>query len=103
MPTEVIVIIVVAVVVIALLLLLLPRIREHNAERQLGQQRQQEADRLRESAADRQAKADLAEREANLARAEAEEQEARARLQERGLADDDLPDPDAPPGESAGR
>jgi F0F1-type ATP synthase membrane subunit b/b' len=96
MTPEAIVIIVAVIVVAGILFLLVPRLKAGAAERQLDQRRQDEAARLREGAADRQAKADLAEREANLARAEADAQEARARVHERGLADEELDTDGAP-------
>ena len=89
-------IVVVVIVVIVLVAFAIPRARKAREKRQLEQRRGAVVERHREVAEDRQARADLAEREAARQRAEADMHQARARVHERGLADDELRDADDP-------
>jgi flagellar biosynthesis/type III secretory pathway M-ring protein FliF/YscJ len=89
-------IVVVVIVVIALVAFAIPRARKAREKRQLEQRRGAVVDRHREVAEDRQARAELAEREAARQRAEADMHQARVRVHERGLADDELRDADDP-------
>jgi type II secretory pathway pseudopilin PulG len=83
-------IVVVALVLIALVVFAIPRARRAREQRQLEERRGAVIDRHQEEAQDREARADLAEREAARQRAEADMHQARARVHERGLADDEL-------------
>jgi FtsZ-interacting cell division protein ZipA len=89
-------IIVVVIAVVAFVVFGLPRIRRAREQRQLEQRRSAVVEGHREVAEDRQARAELAEREAARQRAEADLHQARARVHERGLADDQLRDADDP-------
>ena len=84
-------IVVVVVVLIALVVFAIPRARKAREQRQLEERRGAVVDRHRQEAQDREAQADVAEREAARQRAEADLHQARARVHERGLADDELP------------
>jgi hypothetical protein len=103
MSTELIIAIVVAALILLALLVLLPRMRgaaqRKKAERELHDRRRTVAEEHRSEAAQRQERADLAERQARVAqqtaerdRAEANLQQERAELHERGLADHELVD-----------
>jgi hypothetical protein len=102
MSTGAIIAIVVAVLIIlAILAFVLPRMRRtaqaRARERELGQRRERVATELRESAGERERRAEAAEHRARLAQAEAERERAdaqlhsqRAEMHERGLADHEL-------------
>ena len=83
-----IVVVVIAVVVLAAFAI--PRARRAREQRELEQRRSAVVEGHREVAEDRQARAEVAEREAARQRAEADLHQARARVHERGLADDEL-------------
>ena len=89
-------IVVVVVVLIALVVFAIPRARKAREQRQLEERRGAVVDRHRQEAQDREAQADVAEREAARQRAEADLHQARARVHERGLADDELRSADSP-------
>ena len=89
-------IVVLVIVVIALVAFAIPRARRAREQRQLEERRGAVVERHREVAQDREARADLAEREAARQRAEADLHQARARVHERGLADDELRNADNP-------
>jgi FtsZ-interacting cell division protein ZipA len=101
----VVIVAVVALVVVGLLLTRLPKARERarqrEAERELGERREQVIDQHREEAATRQRQAEVAEQRARVAAQEAERERAesqlaneKAKLHERGLADHELIDAD---------
>jgi hypothetical protein len=98
-------IVVVVLVVVGLALTRLPKARERTrqreAERELGERREQVVDQHREEAAIRERQAEVAEQRARVAAQEAERErsesqlaEEKAKLHERGLADHELIDAD---------
>jgi FtsZ-interacting cell division protein ZipA len=101
----VVIVVVVVLVVGGLVLTRLPKARERarqrEAERELGERREQVVDQQREEAAARERQAEVAEQRARVAaqeaqreRAESQLAEEKANLHERGLADHDLIDVD---------
>lgn len=104
MSTGLIVAIVIVAIIIIALLVLLPRMRSKartkQAERELHHRRERVADEHRTEAHQREREADMAERRARMAQQEAERERAeanlrkeRAEMHERGMADDELIEP----------
>lgn len=101
----VVIVVVVVLVVGGLALTRLPKARERarqrEAERELGERREQVVDQHREAAATRERQAEVAEQRARVAAQDAERERAesrlageKAKLHERGLADHELIDVD---------
>jgi hypothetical protein len=105
MSTGLIIAIVVVVLILLALAFLLPRMRANNARRKAQQElegrRERAAEEHRSEASNREAAADEAEQRARMAQAAAEKERAEANLQnqratmhDRGLADEEIVDPD---------
>jgi type II secretory pathway pseudopilin PulG len=105
MSTGLIIAIVVVVLILLALAFLLPRMRANNARRKAQQElesrRERAAEQHRVEASNRESAADEAEQRARMAQAAAEKERAEANLQnqratmhERGLADEEIVDPD---------
>ena len=91
MSTGAIIAIGIAVVLLLVLFaVVLPRTRRAREDRKLDRRRGELADRHRDEAQTRSARAELAEQEAKRERAEAELHQTRAKLHDEGLADDEL-------------
>ena len=91
MSTGAIIAIGIAVVLLLVLFaVVMPRLRGAREERKLDRRRGELADRHRDEAQTRAARAELAEREAKRERAEADLHETRAKLHDEGLADEEL-------------
>jgi FtsZ-interacting cell division protein ZipA len=105
MSTGLIIAIVVVVLILLVLAFVLPRMRaksaHRKAERELESRRERAAEQHRVEASNREAAADEAEQRARMAQAAAERERAeanvsnqRATMHERGLADDEIVDPE---------